>query len=445
MRFYHFFIGFFVFNCATLAWSQSDTLREKIDFLPSSAATLKITKISISGNRRTKAKTILREMKTQVGDTLDLATLQADQQRIFNLGLFNRVEVDSLQRPDGVHVLIGVTERLYFFPYPILFLNERDWNKVSYGAGLVHTNFRGRREVMAISGWAGYNPAIAINYSNPWLLGSAQLLTGLSFSAQRVRSRSLDSTLHDVDERRIGGAWSIGRRFGLFTYLSAIFGYTDLQYDPPVPGKTLNPSGHDQLPSVGLAFTYDTRDLYEYPRSGVRVQLWARRTGFNSEYIHYLRYGADLRGYKKVYRGLSLGGRIMTDFSQSDIPIYDRVFLGYANRVRGHFYRKDEGENLALANVELRFPILPWRYFSISNVPMFGPYMQNMKFGISAGIFADIGQVWYQGQSPDFATSRRGFGAGLHIHLPYINLLRLEWAFNEDGKGEGIIDWNVSF
>src|SRR5574341_1702791 len=126
MRFYHFLIGFFVFNCATVAWPQSDTRREQIAFSPSSAATLKITKISISGNRRTKSKVILREMKTQVGDTLDLAMLQADQQRIFNLGLFNRVEVDSLQRPDGVHVLIGVTERLYFFPFPIFFLNERD-------------------------------------------------------------------------------------------------------------------------------------------------------------------------------------------------------------------------------------------------------------------------------------------------------------------------------
>jgi outer membrane protein assembly factor BamA len=189
------------------------------------------------------------------------------------------------------------------------------------------------------------------------------------------------------------------------------------------------------------------------------MKLWGLRTGLNSEYIHFWRYGADLRGYQKLYRGLSLGARAMTDLSKNKIPIYERVFLGYSNRVRGHFnsrvqevngrlvdLNKNEGENLAMASVELRFPILPWRYFSISDAPMFGSYMQNMKFGISAGIFADYGRVWFQNNKrPRFADGQRGYGAGLHFHLPYVNLLRLELAFDEDRRSEWIADIGVAF
>jgi outer membrane protein assembly factor BamA len=405
-----------------------------------------VAKIVIEGNRRTKTRVILHEMRTQVGDTIDVETLQADQKRILNLGLFNRVEIDPVPEPEGIVIVVSVTERLYLFPYPIFFINERDWGKISFGAGVVHSNFRGRNEQLMISGWAGYNPAFQVYYTNPWLFGPSHLLTSVVFSAQRVRNRSFLLLDRTVDEKRIGGSWGIGRRFGLFTYLSLNFSYSELKFDPPVPGQTLDPSGRDRLPSLGLLFLYDARDLFEYPRSGIMVKLWAVRTGFNSEYIHYLRYGADLRGYKKIYRGLSLGARAMTDLSHDNIPIYDRVFLGYTHRVRGHFNRQVEGENVALASTELRFPILPWRYFSLNDVPAFGPYLQNMKFGMSGGIFVDYGRAWFQNNTrPRFADGLTGFGAGLHIHLPYVYLLRLEWAFDEDGRSEWIADLGVAF
>jgi len=450
MRFY--FLIFAVFGAVTEGRAQSNNANKTNPAFREIIPTPQIVKILISGNRHTKPQIIRREMKTQIGDTIDIATLQADQKRILNLGLFNRVELDTLHSPEGVHLLIGVSERLYLFPFPIFFINEKDWGKASYGAGVVHTNFRGRNEIAALSGWAGYNPAFAVDYSNPWIFGPAQMLTRFRFAVQRNRNRSFEKLRQEVDENRLGASWSIGKRFGLFTYLNLGLGYTQLKFDPPVPDETLDPSGRDRLPSVGLSFTYDRRDLFEYPRSGVLVRLWGQRTGFNSEHIHFWRYGADWRGYKKLYRNVSIGARAMTDLAQNKIPIYERVFLGYSNRVRGHFTRaedKDEGENLTLASAELRFPLMPWHYFSISDVPMFGSYMQNMKFGISAGIFADYGRVWFQDPPPD--GTRRvlppqfGYGAGLHFHLPYINLLRVELAFDEDGQSEWFTDIGVAF
>ncbi|MDZ7343423.1 MAG: outer membrane protein assembly factor, partial [candidate division KSB1 bacterium] len=343
-------------------------------------------------------------------------------------------------------LIVTVVERVYFFPYPIFFINEKDWKKISIGAGVLHSNFRGRREILTVYGWGGYNPAINVEYSNPWLLGSANLLTRVNFFANRLRNRSFDIQNQDVNEKRIGGSWSIGRRFGLFTYFSVDFGYMELKFDPPVPGQTLAPSGLDKLPSLGFNFIYEARDLFEFPLSGIYTRLWAKRTGFRSEYVHYFRYGADLRAYKKISSHLSLAGRVMADLHDDVLPIYDHVFLGYSNRVRGHFYSKKEGENLAMASLELRWPILPVRYFNLEEAPMFGSYMQHLHFGMSLSFFTDYGRVWSPDKENDLSLSEQlGFGAGLNLHVPFVYLVRLEWAFNQDGKGEGIIDLRVSF
>ncbi len=452
----------------TAAWAQSEAIGE-----PTGGVSPRVAKIMVAGNRFTKTQVILREMETGVGDTIDIGILQEDQKRIYNLGLFTRVEIDSLQRPEGVHLLIGVSEYpvypFYIKPFLILHRNDNDWNKLSYGLGIAHFNFRGRNEKAAISAWAGYDPGVALDYTNPWLFGPSQLLTGFHFAIQRVRDLSFANIDSTVNQRRIGGSWSIGRRFGLFTYLSLNIGYTEIKLSPRV-NEAFEPSGREHLPSAGLAFTYDRRDLFEYPRSGVFVKLWAQQTGFNSEHVHFWRYGADLRGYKKIYGGLSLGARVMTNLAQNEIPFYERVFLGYSNRVRGHFNRnendkirpplaealgnktnlfKDEGENLIFASAELRFPILPVRYVNINGSSPLGEYLQNLKFGLSAGIFFDYGRVWFQEPPQDrprrVLPPQRGYGFGLHIHLPYINLLRLELAFDEEGRSERIVDIGVAF
>ncbi|MCI0691517.1 BamA/TamA family outer membrane protein [candidate division KSB1 bacterium] len=468
MRFNFLIICFLLVGSVEAAWTQSD-----IGGVLTGAVSTRIAKILVSGNRFTKTQVILREMQTEVGDTVDVGILQEDQKRIYNLGLFNRVEIDSLQQPEGVHLLVGVSEYplypFYVRPFLILHRNDNDWKKLSYGLGIAHLNFRGRNEKAIISAWAGYDPGVALDYSNPWLFGSTQLLTGFRFAIQRVRDLSFANIDSIVDQRRIGGSWSLGRRFGLFTYLSFNVGYTELKFNPAVK-EALEPLNHEHLPSAGLTFIYDKRDLFEYPRSGVFAKLWAQRTGFNSQHVHFWRYGADLRGYKKIYRGLSLGARVMTNLAQEEIPFYERVFLGYSTRVRGHFNRnendaiqspagaplankttllKDEGENLIFSSIELRFPILPLRYFSVNDGSALGGYLQNLKFGLSAGIFFDYGRVWFQKSPLDrprhVLPPQLGYGAGLHIHLPYINLLRLELAFDEEGRSERIVDIGVAF
>lgn len=407
-------------------------------------ARTRVVAVVVQGNRRTKAETILREMSTQVGDSLDHGAIEVDRKRIQNLGLFNRVDIQPLLLEKGVLLLVNVSERWYFFPFPIFFYNDNDVKKLSYGLGLVHLNVRGRAEQMQFAGWLGYNPGVQASYHNPWVLGGGHLFTTPRFYFLRQRSKSFQIADREVDERQMGLAWTVGKRVSLRTFFSVTLGYRQVKFDPPVPGETLSPEGNDRLPELGLTFLYDGRDLFEYPRRGMFVRLFGQRVGFGDPYVHYWRYGADVRTYRPLVGELSLCVRACTDLAAGRLPIYDRVFFGFSNRIRGHYYREVEGENLLFGSAELRLPLLPIQYYNI-NPGFLGQYARDLKFGVSVAAFVDSGTLWFQGQRVSTRLFLSGYGASLDIHLPYIDLVRLAYAVNHEGKGEGVVVLGVSF
>ena len=106
--------------------------------LPESAAsdsiTFKINRVEIIGNNKTKDFVILRELHFNANDVVNLKEIFLAQKRILSLFLFYRVIFDLVGDEESIILLITVAERWYIFPLPILYLNERSWNKISYGA-----------------------------------------------------------------------------------------------------------------------------------------------------------------------------------------------------------------------------------------------------------------------------------------------------------------------
>ena len=94
----------------------------------------RVTDIVVIGNDHTKENVIIRELLFNEGDTLTWFLLDRSRQRVLNLHLFNQVEMQVYPKEnDELLLIIDVTERLYFYPVPILTMRERDWSKWSYG------------------------------------------------------------------------------------------------------------------------------------------------------------------------------------------------------------------------------------------------------------------------------------------------------------------------
>jgi outer membrane protein assembly factor BamA len=219
-------------------------------------------------------------MKHKIGDELDLQLLEADRKCIQNLNLFNRVVIMAKPEGENVHLQIMVTEQWYFFPYPILFINERDWSKVSYGVGIIHLNFRGRAETVNLAFWLGHNPSAQVSYTNPWIGGKRHFLAQFNLYYNRVLSKHLEED--EVNENHFGAEGTFGKRFGHHTYVGLSLGYKEITFSPPASGQTLSSSGKDRLPQLGLFWIWDRRDLKEYPHGGWYISFFARQSGFPS-------------------------------------------------------------------------------------------------------------------------------------------------------------------
>jgi len=391
-----------------------------------------ITEVLIFGNERTKPETILREMKTRSGDVFDASRIEEDRKRIQNLGVFNRVEMFAEPAGEDVRVAVFVTEGLSFIPYPVFHLNERDWKKLSYGAGLRHVNFRGRAETLDVLLSAGYNPIYRFSYVNPWIDGTNGLQAVLDVHFQRLLSKHFrDEKAH---ENHLGFFVQIGKRLTLTTSLNALLGYREVSLSPEWIG--LLEYHRDRMPVAGLSALMDHRDLKEYPNRGYFLILSARKTGWPSMRADYTTIETDARGYLPVIGQCTFAARNAIALTAGVVPVYDRLFLGYEERIRGHWSVMAEGENRWIASAALRFPLIKIRHFDLGE----SSESMNLKFGVSFGFFADAGKVWFHNERLDTGRLLFGYGAGLHFHLPIVDVLRFEAAFDEKGRREWIFD-----
>jgi outer membrane protein assembly factor BamA len=436
---------FFVF-CFVFIYSQTGSAQVFLnsvnihDFEKVDTVRVPLKKIEIIGNYKTKSEIILRELLFSENETVPLIQFLAAQKRLQSLELFTQVRFDIIGERNFSTLIISVHERWYIFPIPIFYLNERSWKKISYGGSLLYYNFLGRNILLNFTAAFGYNPEYKLAYYNPWFFGKHKLFTNLKLFKGKVRS--LSTQYDNLEDERIGIDWLIGKRFGHFTYFGLIFNYTEIT--APDSGLTLTPSGKDILPSITASFQYDNSDLKEYPHRGWNLFFMGKRAG-NNKWLHYYQYGFDFRRYQPITTKTTLALRTAGMFSSGNIPVYDRFYFGYEERIRGRFYNVVEGENLITAGIEFRFPLLKVRHIDVLPLPGFEAYSSNLKFGISAGIFYDTGAIWYQDHKLVKQDFNSGFGAGIHFHFPYINVFRLECGFNSHGDAQGIAEIEKAF
>ncbi len=121
--------------------------------------------------------------------------------------------------------------------------------------------------------------------------------------------------------------------------------------------------------------------------------------------------------------GVKDDSRSRNDILDGENDLFDVFFSEFVMPVRGRRYMESVGSNVALANVEFRFPFL-----LVVGVPN-----KFMLSNLGSHIFLDVGTAWDEGD--DFSKNQiAGFGWGMKINLGYF-LLRIDsaWDINESG------------
>jgi len=405
-----------------------------------------VDSILITGNVTTKDFVILREMTLKRGSLITQEKIEYDKKRIYSLGLFNEVQMFVI--PSSEHtadLVVIVNERWFIYPYPVVGLKDRDWGKFYFGVGLTHLNFRGRNEKVFLSFVLGYDPGFSITYRNPSLTDDGTFFLNTRISHSNVSNRSLQaqSLAGKFTERHTSFSATIGKRFTIASTVWTTVGYEIVDMSDVVPALSLSPSGKDRYPFFGVGASYDTRDLREYPAYGTFAQVTVTKFGLPSHDVDFIRYSFDTRRYIPLNSVFVLTARAFTDVvAAGPTPVYNRVYFGYGERLRGHFFHVVEGENIFGVSTELHYTLFEPTYFTVNFLP---PEFGVWKFGVYAAVFGDAGTVWFRRHPFALNNFLRGYGAGLHLLLPYSAVFRAEYGIDEYGNGEFIFDLGTTF
>ncbi len=400
-----------------------------------------VDSVIINGNEHTRDEVILREIPFTFPHRVTSHDLETIRKRLLNLHLFNNVDVRLHQGSKKALIIITVTEMWYFYPAPLVFFNERSLKKISYGAQLIHMNFRGMNEKLFLSGWLGYNPGARFTYQNPWLGRQRRLIFALEMGYLSRQNRSFEFR----EDHRVVGI-GLGKRFNLYQSLSVEARWRVVSVPDSYAVYMASSTPTDAVFSVNALYLNDHRDLIEYPLKGYYISLRVAHFGAGNSPVNFNRLVSDLRGYLPlVANRLSLASRNYTVLQEGFVPIYEWQYFGYEERLRGYFYEPLTRKNLFLHSTELRFLLIPYKVYTFRDSGWMAYFLKDIRLALSLGAFFDLGILWDTPEQFALNQARWGYGLGINLHQPLVQVLRLEYAWNDQGKGQFIIDVGISF
>jgi outer membrane protein assembly factor BamA len=423
--------------------------------------------ISISGNKITKERIILREMLVQEGDTLaeEELTLRMERSRqnLMNTGLFNTVAVLPLYI-DAAHAMVEVSvhERWTIWPSPIFELADpnfntwwrtfgRDLGRVNYGAYLYKYNFRGRNETLYIKAQFGYARQFGFRYKVPGIdqRGRWGMSIGAYYTEQaevtaatsgnrRVLLRRSDGP--NRDEQKADLEVSYRRSHDVRHFLRAAF--VQASAHDTVIATAIDyfdgPALSARYLTLGYGITWDRRDLRIFPRAGHYAEARVDRLGLGllSDHAPEITTAyATVKKWWKLGAPLSLALGMRGKYTWGTPPYYAQEGLGYGHYVRGYEYYVIDGEHFALGKANAIVQLVRPRNQRVEFMP--AEAFRSLYFALYLNLYADVGQVWDSryGASNHLAGQwMSGYGAGIDLVSSYDQVIRMEYTLNALGQ-----------
>lgn len=398
----------------------------------------KVEKITYK-SYKTKKYIIDRELKMQIGDSLNLQIVAEDIQRLKNLDIFATINVGGIETQNGVEIVYDFKEIIPALPYVSYEISDE--NGLALGPAVRSGNFLYRDITLNAFFLFGGFTSYKIEFSWPWITGNH-----ISFEMEAshiIRESQIDNYNEVIDNLLFKPGTYVGKDFRLF----GEFEFLRLKNDGIIDSSSnINkiPDGTfrevtlgnkvDNLPSLGVSLVQDTRDSFINPNEGwfneVKFQKIGGALGGKADFETYT---FDFQKYFPIARRQRLQLAALSTLRRGkmgvDIPYNMDFHIGGANSVRGYDIAAEDqffGKNQFIGTFEYRYDIIKPR-----NISLFG---LNYRIGGQLTAFADAGTV--SNTLDDYLQEkwRIGYGIGLGILLPSVNTVRIEAAFNRDGE-----------
>jgi outer membrane protein assembly factor BamA len=377
-----------------------------------------VREIQVTGLRNLSPQDVESHLATRVGEPFHAQNLVLDQRRLDALRLFTAVVLQPQLEGEEVVLQVTVTETLRLLP--VVMIRVTDENGVSAGVGLRGINLLGRGTQASVSALFGGETSVGLTVDATTLTpGTWTRHFGFSYSSRR-------NTLYDFDERStsadVRGARNVRHGLQIGGTVSV------LAIDTGSSGEALSPDGNDVIPTLGAFITVDTLDSSTNPRAGTWAEVEVDRlVGDASSWSFIL----DGRRFQRLSKRHGLGMFSLATFQTGEIgvsvPDYLQFALGGANTVRGWSLGSRRGGNQFIGTLEYTYVIRPVTSFTVAHL--------NLYAGVQLVGFGDVGLAWGSGQPLKDASGIDGYGAGVRLLVPFVDVIRLDVGWGEPGRG----------
>ncbi|MGV8074666.1 MAG: outer membrane protein assembly factor BamA [Syntrophobacteraceae bacterium] len=414
---------------------EPDELSANVVYEVKKGEKVRIGKIFITGNTKTRDKVIRREMKITEGDFFNSTKMEKSLTRLKKMDYFEDVEIVPVEsgQPGIMNLQVKVKEK---FTGAISVGGGYSSDEGFFTSGEIsQRNLFGKGEYASIKAHLGQDTARYVaSFTEPWIFDTP-LSAGIDvYDWRRVYS--------DFTKDAVGFKLRASYPFGQYSRFSEMYTYEIIDVsdvDSSASYYIRSQEGNHVKGSLTTGIERDTTDHPFMPTQGSINSLtieWASEIlGGDNDFIKseifsgwyfpiYWKFVGFVRGQAGAIS--NIGGE--------EIPIFERYFLGGINSLRGWEWGdvspidpetgdKIGGLNYGVATAELLFPII-----------------ENM--GMRGVVFFDAGNAYLE--KWDFSDIRKDAGVGIRWNSP-MGPLRIEWGYNLDPKeDEDRFQWQFS-
>lgn len=403
------------------AFERLEGNRVKIIYTLSEGQAIRVDDIHIIGSQQTRNKVVSRNITFHEGDPLSQEQLLTSQQKLYGLGLFNRVDV----------VPVNVNQSDAYRP---VIIRMEDSSPIILGYGGGYQDREGPRGTIEISHNNLFGLARSISFRTR---ASVREQRGqITYKEPRLFNRNLDSyiTLYAENTDQVSfstttlnAAVQVLKRFGRVDNFFVRYNFetvdlSDVLVNPQATGQDL---GTLKLSTFSTAWLRDTRDDPIEPSRGffntVNFSVASKLYGSEANLVSFF---GQHQNHRRVGRSAVLATSIRVGLIgpygvTPEVPISERFFAGGSTTLRGFDLdlagpldpetNKPLGGNaLVVANAELRIPVTG----NFAVVP-----------------FYDTGNVFARVKDIGLSRFSNTIGFGVRYKTPF-GPLRVDLGFN---------------
>ncbi len=398
--------------------------------------------ISVSGNSSVSDAVVLRHLTFEPGQQFRLGQMQESQRRLYSLELFQFVNVERVEGPEGSENAPTTEAQPEEIPVAVT-VAEGKHRKLNFGVGYGseekarteinwrHVNFFGGARTAGVEArWSSLDRGVRLNLQQPYFFSPRVMLTAsteawytrepaytLDTGGVRLTLQRRFSMGGPISTSRLVSTLSVGLIHNRESYTIANELLEDLARRDEIIALKLDPRegvGRGVLSAVDFDYSRNTTGNLLDARHGYVANVHLEEAGkilqgdydyreVTLEGRHYLPLFDRLVWANKLHVGAITGSGDQRNL----VPFFKRYFLGGSSSLRGwgRFQVSPlSGSGLPLggysmleATSELRFPV--WR-------------------SLSAVLFADAGNVWAREWHIAPNDLRFDVGPGLRYNTP---------------------------